>query len=697
MNLSKEVGEAFFGSFKTLTQIQQLAIPAVIGGDDVLIRSATASGKTEAGLAPLIGRLLPEMRQSNEVVVVIICPTKALVNDLFRRIELPLSRVGLRTGIRHGERNNLNRETRPHVLLTTPESFDIIVGKEKNLVSNIRAIVLDEAHLLYNTQRGLQIALSIRRLEILLESEIQLVALSATIAKADEVWRFFRPNNSVVDVKATGSRDLHLQIRYLVSHTDLAEMTRRLDGQKILIFVNSRREAEQIAEAITQANVKNTTTSEVSVFVHHAALSKEIRENVELQFGRLSAGICVATPTLELGIDIGAIDLVVNYGVPNSWQSLLQRVGRGNRRKGYIEALMCVPAHNSEKLQFLDALAFQALFNESMCEDSSSNTSQELYGAVAQQFCSIIDASGGFVGIKQFSKVTSVWDHLSEDVCEAILEELVAHGVLQKHPVYRQFGASAGFHELRERWQIWSNFSESSQGMDVRHNGRIIATVEVRQKVVCGDVISIGGARYKITAIHPRHGIEVVSAKNLKANIHLDGSKQRIQPNFTRAEWVRRSLVTGSFENDIRPIGAAQAIREDLQDLILLLKRGATPVISKDGFLYYLTFAGEIINSAIANQKIDRVALSGLIIRSKHPINFTEELSTFSDLLADLNFSDLFSLSTFQNLLPLELLEKESQSILHSFPIFLEIIERLRRDPLIELSEFRFKDLANII
>jgi hypothetical protein len=120
-------------------------------------------------------------------------------------------------------------------------------------------------------------------------------------------------------------------------------------------------------------------------------------------------------------------------------------------------------------------------------------------------------------------------------------------------------------------------------------------------------------------------------------------------------------------------------------------------VISKDGFLYYLTFAGEIINSAIANQKIDRVALSGLIIRSKHPINFTEELSTFSDLLADLNFSDLFSLSTFQNLLPLELLEKESQSILHSFPIFLEIIERLRRDPLIELSEFRFKDLANII
>jgi hypothetical protein len=233
--------------------------------------------------------------------------------------------------------------------------------------------------------------------------------------------------------------------------------------------------------------------------------------------------------------------------------------------------------------------------------------------------------------------------------------------------------------------------------MDVRHNGRIIATVEVRQKVVCGDVISIGGARYKITAIHPRHGIEVVSAKNLKADIHLDGSKQRIQPNFTRAEWVRRSLVTGSFENDIRPIGAAKAIREDLQDLILLLKRGATPVILKDGFLYYLTFAGEIINSAIANQKIDRVALSGLIIRSKHPINFAEELSTFSDLLADLNFSDLFSLSTFQNLLPLELLEKESQSILHSFPIFLEILERLRRDPLIELSEFRFKDLANII
>ena len=697
MKLSKEVGEAFFGSFKTLSQIQLLSIPAVIGGTDVLIRSATASGKTEAGLAPLIDRLLPQIRHSTEVVVVIICPTKALVNDLFRRIELPLSRVGLRTGIRHGERNNLNRETRPHVLLTTPESFDIIVGKEKDLVSNIRAIVLDEAHLLYNTQRGLQIAISIRRLEILLEAEIQLIALSATIAKADQVWNFFRPNMSVIDVNASGSRELRLQIRYLVSHNDLAKITDRLDGQKILIFVNSRREAEQLAEAIMEVSAQNLSISQVPVFVHHAALSKEIRENVELQFGRLTAGICIATPTLELGIDIGAIDLVVNYGVPNSWQSLLQRAGRGNRRKGYIEALLCVPAHHSGKLHLGDALAFQALLSESICEEHSSNTSQELYGAVAQQFCSIIDASGGYVGIKELAKVTSVWDHLSEEVCESILEELAAHDVLQKHPVYRRYGASAGLHELRERWQLWSNFSESSQGLDVRFNGRLIATVEVRQRAVCGDVISIGGSRYKITAIHPRNGIEVTAVRNLSANIYLDGSKQRIQPNFTKAEWIRRSMVAGSWEVDIRPVGIAQRVVSDLSELTDVLKRCATPLISKDGFLYYLTFAGEIINSAIANQKIDRVALSGLIIRSEYPINFSDELTTFSDLMTDLNVNDQFTSSIFQNLLPQALLEREGLSIIHSFPIFSEIIERLRRDPLIELSNFRFKDLADLV
>ena len=165
-SLDPRVATAFYGSFPELREAQEAAIVALISGANLVLSAATGSGKTEAVVAPLISRCWKLAAKSDRLVLLYIAPTKALVNDLEKRLHLPLASLGLRVGIRHGDRDDLTRGLKPHILITTPESLDVMLFRKDSALQSVRAVVIDEVHLLYNTQRGLQLSILLRRLRL---------------------------------------------------------------------------------------------------------------------------------------------------------------------------------------------------------------------------------------------------------------------------------------------------------------------------------------------------------------------------------------------------------------------------------------------------------------------------------------------------------------------------------------------------
>ncbi|MGI8501067.1 MAG: DEAD/DEAH box helicase [Hassallia sp.] len=171
--LEQAVASAFYGRFTTLHPAQEAAIEPLVNGKNVVLSSGTGSGKTEAVLAPLLSRYWRQAAKAGALTILYIAPTKALVNDLEKRLYPLLDRLGLRVGIRHGDRDDLVSGQTPHVLVTTPESLEVLLFRKDTALQTVQAVVIDEVHLLYNTQRGLQLSILLRRLKQSLERDLR--------------------------------------------------------------------------------------------------------------------------------------------------------------------------------------------------------------------------------------------------------------------------------------------------------------------------------------------------------------------------------------------------------------------------------------------------------------------------------------------------------------------------------------------
>src|SRR5208337_3217745 len=187
----RAVLSAFYGDFSELRAIQEQAFQPIYEGQDALITSPTGSGKTEAAVTPLIARWFRALRADRGPVVLYVSPTKALVNDLHARLSRPCAELGVSIGVRHGDRSDLSRSRPPGLLITTPESLDVLLARGDTFLAGVRSVVIDEIHLLYNAQRGLQLSVLVGRLERLVRRQIQVISMSATIADAHELLSFF--------------------------------------------------------------------------------------------------------------------------------------------------------------------------------------------------------------------------------------------------------------------------------------------------------------------------------------------------------------------------------------------------------------------------------------------------------------------------------------------------------------------------
>jgi len=330
---------AFFGRFGRLQPIQILAIPLILRGRNAIICSPTASGKTEAVVAPVAELLLRE--PPSGLGAIYISPTRALLNDLYHRLVGPLSTVGLSLAVKTAERRMFNPLRPQTFLLATPESLDSLVCRSPHALAQARFLILDEIHLLDGTYRGDQLRLLTKRISHLSKLQPRCYALSATLADVRETASRYFADFEVLALP--GARELEYALFPSVTLALAEARRRRL--QKILVFCNRRKEVEDL---ITECR---RLWPQDHLVAHHGKLSKPIREAAE-QFMRESKwGLCIATMTLEIGIDIGEIDLVILYGAPWSVSSLLQRVGRGNRRKGRTLAFG-VYRSPAERIQF---------------------------------------------------------------------------------------------------------------------------------------------------------------------------------------------------------------------------------------------------------------------------------------------------------------------------------------------------------
>lgn len=316
----------WFGRFEGLREVQRLGIPPILAGRDTLLASATASGKTEAYAAP--GAEIAIAAGRPPAALVIVSPTRALANDLKRRLEGPMQRIELSFGRYTGEHKERVDGGLPSALVTTPEGLDSLLARRPAALADLRLLVLDEIHVLDRTARGDQLRLLLHRLDRAARSAPQRVLASATIDRPEELAaRYLRDPELVL---VPGAR------RILAKRFDgagLAEMAAHLDTlaeaglRKLLVFCRSRNGVELYAHKL-----RSRTRFGEAVFAHHGSMAKQARERTEQHFQRAHAAVCFATLTLEMGIDIGSVDYVLLANLPSSVDSLLQRIGRGGRR-----------------------------------------------------------------------------------------------------------------------------------------------------------------------------------------------------------------------------------------------------------------------------------------------------------------------------------------------------------------------------
>ena len=325
--------------FKQLTQIQIKAVPIIYQKKDTLVIAPTGSGKTECSVIPIFSHI-KQSKKSGKIKAIYVTPLRALNRDVFRRIVRYAEKDGLSIEIRHGDTPQSTRKkisnNPPDILITTPETLVILLTQKKMLdaLSELEWIVLDEVHELLGNERGSQLTISLERLQLNSKLELTRIGLSATIGNPEEAGKFLvGTKRKIRIIRDSSIRKYDVQVKYVNGTiSDVAqyiiEYVTKLELQSpVLLFTNTRGESEFLASILREKSTLN-------IELHHGSLSREVREETENSLREGKRGIVVCTSSLELGLDIGSIELVIHYGSPRQVSKLIQRIGRSRHSKG---------------------------------------------------------------------------------------------------------------------------------------------------------------------------------------------------------------------------------------------------------------------------------------------------------------------------------------------------------------------------
>jgi ATP-dependent Lhr-like helicase len=476
--------------WRSLRPVQELSIPPLLAGHDAVVLAPTAGGKTESAMLPLLDRLLAEHKNGLPALIYL-CPLKALINNLLPRLQSLAALAGRDAFAWHGEVTATQRKgflNDPQaVLLTTPESLQVILSRPHldgaALFGGLETVVIDEVHAFAGTARGDQLIALLHQLDHLRQAPLQRVGLSATVGNPHDLLHWLGGGRgrteTLVDPNRDGAQKSRRMLEVHPVGSDVAQcgalLARLMKGcAKSLLFVDSRRLAEEVRGHLTEHGVK--------ALAHHSSLSQEIREQSEAVFKNRGGGgrepqTIVCTSTLELGLDVGDVDKVFQLGAPATVSAFLQRFGRAGRREGSLAHMVFVTDADES---FLRALALIRLAINQKVEPVQPD--RRAFCVLVQQILILILKDGALAADKLWAVLGTppcFADITSQEKAE-LLEFMIAQGWLVKTQGRLQLGQRSETAFGRSHFMDLLSVFRSSAGVTVKtSDGRSVGTLDL--------------------------------------------------------------------------------------------------------------------------------------------------------------------------------------------------------------------------
>jgi len=588
----------------SLRPLQQQAVQPVMRGDDVLLLAPTAGGKTEAATFPMLSRMVGENWQGLSVLY--ICPLRALLNNLEPRLTTYAGWLGRTVGLWHGDvaagaRARLPREP-PDILLTTPESLESMLVSTKvsptELFSSVRAVVVDEVHALAGDDRGWHLLAVLERLSRLAGRPLQRAGLSATVGNPDELLTWLQGSNrgartaTVVAPELTSPTTPTAQAELSLDHVGSLDNAATLigalhRGEKRLVFADSRRRVEELAIRLRGRDVET--------YVSHSSLSRDERTQAERAFNEARNCVIVATSTLELGIDVGDLDRVIQLGAPRTVASFLQRLGRTGRRSGTSRKALLLSLDDDELHR---AAALLTLVTDGYVEPVSAPAAPQ--HVLAQQLLALV-LQHGRVGDRTWSQeLTGAWSGSRTEQAD-ILDWLVESGHLDRDHGMLSIGPAAEQRYGRKHFlELLSVFTADPQLLVLAGRTELgsVDPMMLTRRVDGPRLLALGGRSWRVTHVDWRRRRVYVEPSDRHGSARWPGLPQPLSYALTDA---MRRVVLGA------PLPGVQVSRRARDGLARIQERYAgcadetssIVVTAPDGPRWY-TWAGARANAVLS-------------------------------------------------------------------------------------------------
>ena len=585
--------------WRELRPLQDAAVAPLLAGEDTLLLAPTAGGKTEAALFPLLTRMASQSWSGTSVLYV--CPLRALLNNLETRVARYASWLGRSAAVRHGDTSQGARRRmvvdRPDILLTTPESLEaMLVSATLNpraLLGDVRAVVVDEVHAFAGDDRGWHLLAVLERLSVLTGRSLQRVGLSATVGNAEDLLCWLQGSNRgrspgrVIAPAASGAGAPEIALDYVGSLPNAATVVARLHrGEKRLVFADSRRSVEQLGTRLRELGVET--------YVSHSSLSVDERRRSEAAFAEGRDCVIVATSTLELGIDVGDLDRVLQIGAPGTVASLLQRLGRTGRRPGTVRNLTVLAPDDDALLR---AAGLLLSWSEGYVEPI--HPPPHPAHIVAQQVLALA-LQERQIGARTWQDWLDGLELVPPDQMDAIVDGLLAKGVLDEDGGMLFVGPEAERRYGRRHFMELMSVFTSDPQVTVLHGRTEIGTVDpmvLVSKVPGPRRLALAGRTWTVESVDWTRRRAYVQPSEGSGAARWVGTSVPLSGRLVDA--MRRVLLGATPAGVVLSGRAAErlaSLREQLADQV---DAERTVVLHDDGGTRWWTWAGGRANAVL--------------------------------------------------------------------------------------------------
>ena len=612
--------------WRALRPLQEESILPILAGQHAILIAPTAAGKTEAAFLPVLSRMLSD--NWTGLSVLYLCPIKALLNNLDVRLSGYCDLVGRRSGIWHGD---IKASEKQHFLkdpvdclLTTPESLEVMLVSRRtdkiSLFQNIRVVIVDEIHAFAGDDRGWHVLALLERLTKIAGREIQRIGLSATVGNPagllDWLAGHCQGAGQVMAPKNGPTAESDVQLDYVGNLENAALVLSRLHrGEKRLVFCDSRSRAEQLAARLRSLRVQT--------FVSHSSLSTDERGRAEQAFSTGSDCVIVATSTLELGIDVGDLDRVVQIDAPPTVSSFLQRMGRTGRRHGVTRNCLFLATSRSALIR---AAGLIELWRSGYVEPIEPPAKP--YHIFAQQLMALALQQGG-IGRhtwREWIGRMPAFAQMTEEQIASIVTRMLENGLFAEDEGVLWFGRKGEEEFGRKNFMELLSVFQSPPLFSVKHGRIDLGEVHESSFLIrTGErpVLLLGGRNWVATSIDWSSRVAYVEPTEMQGKSRWMGSGQPLSFRYCQAiGTVLRSDPNSGYYSRRAGEELATVCAE-----FNWLSEGCTTLVvdQSENRKYWWTFAGVRANAMLAHALRERLGIhstvDNLTIKLDRPLN----------------------------------------------------------------------------